>query len=60
MPLSGAYFTDRSQEIGMAEVIVPPTSELVGKTVVEARFRSTFRFDAWSACGTARRRKTAA
>src|SRR5262249_13627052 len=42
MPLSGAYFTDRSQEIGMAEVIVPPSSELIGKTVMEADFRTRF------------------
>ncbi len=42
MPLSGAYFADRSQEIGMAEVIVPPTSELVDRTVVEAKFRSRY------------------
>ncbi len=40
LPLSGAYFNDRSQEIGMAEVIIPATSELVGKTVIEAQFRS--------------------
>lgn len=40
MPLTGAYFTDRSQEIGMAEVIVPANSELVGKTVIEAQFRT--------------------
>jgi di/tricarboxylate transporter len=42
MSLSGAYFSDRSQEIGMAEVILPPTSELVGETVVAARFRTRF------------------
>jgi di/tricarboxylate transporter len=42
MPLSGAYFSDRSQEIGMAEVIVPPNSDLVGKTVLDARFRARF------------------
>ena len=42
MPLSGAYFADRSQEIGMAEVIVPPTSDLIGQTLVEAEFRSRF------------------
>ena len=42
MPLSGAYFTDRSQEIGMAEVIVPPTSDLIGQTLVEAEFRTRF------------------
>ena len=42
LPLTGAYFSDRSQEIGMAEVIVPATSELVGQTLVEAEFRSRF------------------
>jgi di/tricarboxylate transporter len=42
IPLSGAYFADRSQEIGMAEVIVPSTSKLVDGTVVEAKFRSQF------------------
>lgn len=39
MPLSGLYFTDRSQDIGMAEAIVPPDSDFIGKTVVNARFR---------------------
>jgi di/tricarboxylate transporter len=39
MPLSGLYFTDRSQDIGMAEAIVPPDSDFIGKTVVDARFR---------------------
>jgi di/tricarboxylate transporter len=42
LPLTGAYFSDRSQEIGMAEVIVPANSELVGKTVVEAEFRTRY------------------
>src|SRR5262249_46584455 len=42
MPLTGAYFTDLSQEIGMAEVILPATSELVGKTVAGARFRDRY------------------
>jgi di/tricarboxylate transporter len=42
MPLTGAYFSDRSQEIGMAEVIVPANSALVGETVVGARFRTRF------------------
>jgi di/tricarboxylate transporter len=40
LPLTGAYFTDRSQEIGMAEVIVPADSDLVGSTVIQAQFRS--------------------
>ncbi|MGH7118144.1 MAG: SLC13 family permease [Acetobacteraceae bacterium] len=35
-----AYFTDRSQELGMLEVILPSESRLVGHTVREARFRS--------------------
>ena len=42
LPLTGAYFSDRSQEIGMAEVMVAPDSSLVGKTVVETRFRTRF------------------
>ena len=42
MPLSGAYFADRSQEIGMVEVIVPPASDLIGQTLVEAEFRTRF------------------
>ena len=46
MPLSGAYFTDRSQEIGMAEVILPPTSSLIGQTLVTAEFRARFRLTA--------------
>lgn len=40
LPLAAGYFSDRKQEIGMAEVLVPPQSALVGKTVVTARFRS--------------------
>jgi di/tricarboxylate transporter len=42
LPLSGAYFSDQSQEIGMVEVLLVPTSDLVGKTLVEARFRTRF------------------
>lgn len=42
-PLTGAYFTDMSQEIGMAEVIVPATSPLVGKSLAEASFRERYR-----------------
>jgi di/tricarboxylate transporter len=42
LPLSQAYFSDLSQQIGMAEVIVPPTSELIGKTVLEADFRTRY------------------
>ena len=42
LPLSGAYFTDRSQEIGMAEVILPANSVLVGKTIVESDFHDRY------------------
>jgi di/tricarboxylate transporter len=42
LPLSGTYFTDRSQEIGMAEAIVPAESDLIGRTVAESNFRSRF------------------
>jgi di/tricarboxylate transporter len=40
LPLSGDYFTDRSQEIGMAEVMLGANSDLAGKTVVEAHLRT--------------------
>lgn len=40
LPLSGTYFADRSQDIGMAEVIVPADSPLVGKTITDAQFRT--------------------
>lgn len=42
LPLSGDYFTDRSQEIGMAEVMLGANSDLAGKTVVESRIRSRY------------------
>ncbi|MGL4401042.1 MAG: SLC13 family permease [Luteolibacter sp.] len=40
LPLGGGYFTDQSQEIGMAEVMLGANSDLVGKTVIESRIRS--------------------
>jgi di/tricarboxylate transporter len=43
LPITGAYFNDRAQEIGMAEVMVSPDSELIGQSVVESRFRSRHR-----------------
>lgn len=42
LPLSGAYFTDRSQEIGMGEVIIPASSTLVGKTIAQLEFRDRY------------------
>ncbi|MBT2133073.1 anion permease [Croceibacterium sp. LX-88] len=40
LPLAAPYFGDRSQEIGMAEVLLSPDSDLVGKTVVTSGFRT--------------------
>lgn len=42
LPINGQHFVDRSQEIGMAELFIPADSDLVGKTVVKAKFRSRF------------------
>nr|WP_294505124.1 SLC13 family permease [uncultured Rhodopila sp.] len=43
LPLGdGSYFTDGSQDLGMAEVILPPESVLVGQTVLKARVREAF------------------
>lgn len=42
LPLSGDYFGDRAQAIGMAELMVSADSALVGKTIAEARFRSRY------------------
>ncbi len=43
LPMSGNYFTDRSQEIGMAEVILPAHSELIDKSLIEIDFRRRYR-----------------
>jgi di/tricarboxylate transporter len=43
LPLSGAYFTDQSQGVGMVEVIVPMESSLVGKTVTGSDLRTRYR-----------------
>lgn len=40
LPVSGAWLTDTTQDIGMAELLVPPTSRLIGQTAIGARFRS--------------------
>ena len=40
LPLTGAYFSDQAQDIGMAEVMVAADSELVGHTVLETQFRT--------------------
>jgi di/tricarboxylate transporter len=38
LPLHGQYFTDQSRELGMVEVLLPPDSELIGRTAIEASF----------------------
>ncbi|NYS25177.1 SLC13 family permease [Rhodobacteraceae bacterium 2376] len=40
LPLGQGYFTDRRQDLGMAQVMVPPTSTLVGRSVVQTAFRT--------------------
>jgi di/tricarboxylate transporter len=42
LPLEGSYFTDQSQQVGMAEVILPPNSGLIGKSMVQSTFRSRY------------------
>lgn len=42
LELSGSYFLDQSQEIGMAELLVPADSQLAAKTVLSARLRTNF------------------
>jgi di/tricarboxylate transporter len=42
LPLSGKYFSDNLREIGMAELMVPTGSPLIGKSVVDARFRTEY------------------
>ena len=46
LPTTGAYFSDRSQQFGMAEVMVAADSSLVGKSVVESDFRNRFHLTA--------------
>ncbi len=43
MPLTGVYFADRSQDIGMAEVMVGTDSPLIGKTIADSEFRTRYR-----------------
>jgi di/tricarboxylate transporter len=43
LPLSGGYFTDHSQGVGMVEVIVPVESSLVGRTVADSDLRNRYR-----------------
>ncbi|MEI7685745.1 MAG: SLC13 family permease [Planctomycetota bacterium] len=42
LPISADFLNDRSQEIGLVQVILPANSALIGKTVLEAKFRSKY------------------
>ncbi|MDN8542603.1 SLC13 family permease [Erwinia sp. BC051422] len=42
MILRGEYFSDRAQDVGMAEVLIFPDSELQGKTLRESSFRTRY------------------
>ncbi len=43
LPLQGAYFTDQSREVGMAEILIPPNSSLIGKSILGMEFRKVHR-----------------
>lgn len=37
-----AYFIDQSQDLGMAEVSLPPGSQLIGKSILDLAFRTRY------------------
>lgn len=57
LPQRGAYFTDLSRDLGMAEVLLPPDSELIGQSVLKVGFHSRYRLNV---IGLRRGRKTVA
>ena len=40
--MRGSYFTDHSHAVGMAEILLPPDSSLIGKSVAELGFRRRY------------------
>ncbi len=44
LPMTGAHFTDLSQDIGMAELFIPADSSLIGKTIVSGEIRTRYGF----------------
>ena len=42
LPISRNYFSDQSQTIGMAELMIPANSRLIGKNLLELKFRSVY------------------
>lgn len=53
LPRTGSYFTDRPQDVGLVEVMLPYQSAFVGKTVAEAESMAQFEL---SLVGMRRRR----
>jgi di/tricarboxylate transporter len=45
LPLRGRYFTDQSHDLGMAEVLLPPDSELVGQSILQVGVRTKYRLN---------------
>lgn len=43
LPISLEQFTDTSQTVGMAELMIPAASDLIGKTAVTAGFRTLYK-----------------
>ena len=42
LSLRGSYFTDQSREVGMAEVMLPADSSLIGKSALKLTFRRKY------------------
>ncbi|WP_374630314.1 SLC13 family permease [Pannonibacter indicus] len=42
LPVTEQWLADTTQEIGMAQILVPPGSRLTGKTLMSAKFRSVY------------------
>ncbi len=42
LPFDSGYFEDRTQEIGMVEMTLPPESPLIGKSIIQIGFRSRY------------------
>ena len=45
LALHGRYFTDQSRDLGMAEVLLLPDSELIGRTAIQSAFRRKYRLN---------------
>ncbi|MFT4172688.1 MAG: SLC13 family permease [Rhodocyclaceae bacterium] len=43
--MTSDYFADRTQELGMAELMLPPESSLLGKSIVDLGFRSRYQLN---------------